>query len=39
MLARTDNEAYRAFSLRAKSKPDQPDRYGEQIWGDKYYRI
>jgi hypothetical protein len=39
-VTRTDNNpAYRGFSIAAKTRPDQPDRYGEHIYGDVYYRV
>ena len=34
-----DNPGYRGFSLFPKAKPDAPDRYGEHIYGDRYYRV
>lgn len=34
-----DHSQYRAFSIAAKSRPDQPDRYGEHIYGDRYYKV
>ena len=34
-----DNPGYRGFSIAAKPKPDAPDRYGEHIYGDRYYRV
>lgn len=37
-LARTDDGEFRALTLARKTSPDQPDRYGEHIWGDKYYQ-
>lgn len=38
-ISRTDNEEFRAFGFGRKQRPDQPDRYGEHIWGDRYYKI
>lgn len=39
-LTRTENHPkYRGFSIALKSKPDQPDRYGEHIYGDRYYQV
>jgi len=34
-----DNVGYRGFSLFPKAKPDAPDRYGEHIYGDRFYRV
>ena len=38
MLARTDDDEFRALALALKPSPDRPDRYGEHIWGDRYYK-
>lgn len=39
-VTRTEKHAgYRGFSLFPKNTPDQPDRYGEHIYGDRYYKI
>jgi hypothetical protein len=38
-IGRTDNESFRAFAFRPKRGDDEPDRYGEHIWGDKYYQL
>lgn len=38
-IARTDLGKLRAFALREKSSATLPDLYGENIWGDKYYRL
>lgn len=38
-LARTANaSAYRAFSVTRKRKPEDPDLYGLQTYGDQFYR-
>jgi len=34
-----DHPQYRAFSIAYKNKPNQPDRYGEHIYGDRYYKV
>lgn len=40
MLSRTDDhDRYRGFSLIPKGSPDQPDFYGTQFNGDRYYRL
>lgn len=39
-VTRTENHSqYRAFSIAFKTNPDQPDRYGEHIYGDRFYRV
>lgn len=39
-LARTSDDAhYRAFSLSRKRKPEDPDLYGLNIWGDRFYKL
>ncbi len=38
-IARTDLGDFRGFSMREKSSPSLPDRYGENIWGDTFYRL
>jgi hypothetical protein len=39
MLARTDAvPESRAFSIVLKKGPDEPDRYGLRVWGDRFYR-
>lgn len=38
-LTRTNNSPeYRGFSIVPKVRPDDPDKYGLQIFGDKYYK-
>jgi hypothetical protein len=39
-LSRTeDNIGYRGFSIAPKQRSDMPDRYGLNIFGDKYYKL
>ena len=39
-LTRTeDHKKYRGFSLANKSRPDQPDLYGQHIYGDRFYKV
>lgn len=39
-LTRTeDHKMYRGFSLAKKSRADQPDLYGEHIYGDRFYKL
>ena len=39
-VARTDNHPdYRAFAIDLKPNPDYPTRYGENTYGDIYYRV
>ena len=39
-LTRTEKHpGYRGFSIASKSRQDQPDRYGEHIYGDQYYKL
>lgn len=39
-LSRTENNlGYRGFSIAPKAKPDAPDRYGLNIFGDRYYKL
>ncbi|GJL96308.1 MAG: hypothetical protein DHS20C06_01250 [Hyphobacterium sp.] len=39
-LTRTENHPkYRGFSIAPKVRADQPDRYGEHIYGDRYYVV
>lgn len=39
-LTRTDNDPhYRGFSIFPKAKPDDPDRYGIKIFGERFYKL
>jgi hypothetical protein len=39
-LARTENDShYRGFSLGRKRPPQEPERYGLHIWGDRFYKL
>jgi len=39
-ITRTDNNArYRGFSIAPKVKPTDPDRYGLNIYGERYYKV
>lgn len=38
-IARTDNDPrHRAFYIDSKKAADAPDRYGLNVWGDRFYR-
>jgi hypothetical protein len=39
-LTRTENHPkYRGFSIASKTSLEQPDHYGEHIYGDRYYKV